>query len=516
MIFQALKRDPDVRYQTMLELWTDLEVLRHNIPTQIGAHSILSTTGPLPPVSPLSPASMDSTKEADQLRGGADLPPVLPSLSSAKSRAQHADWSADRRSDPQVVAPGVVVSGVPSPAVPDGLAALNMQIAPHPADKPAMSSPAVRQISLKQGVTVGGQPTNKRTALLAVVIVAALLILTGLYALYFPRSFNNLRLEPLAGQKKTGTDQGWSALEKQGEDLYRNGHYQRALETFQNAVAQARDFGPKDTRLATALSNLGTAYCQEDEYAEAEKTLKEALEIKLSREDELSAADTMTDLAMVYCAESRLDKAERLLNRALTIRKRQSGPWSDEVADSMASLAALYNRQGRASDAMKALKQSLDIRNKEKAPNAGDIAQTENSIATDYQIENNLPAARLWFERAMKRAESAYGPNHPLVSDSLVGLASLDFLENKYDDAAARFDRARLIRNTAYGPQNLRTAEVLSCLAILKEHQGKYPEAKPLLLEALQIKKSILGANNPDVVRTSQNYHDLLKHMPMQ
>jgi tetratricopeptide (TPR) repeat protein len=162
---------------------------------------------------------------------------------------------------------------------------------------------------------------------------------------------------------------------------------------------------------------------------------------------------------------------------------------------------------------MKSLKQCLDIRNKDPNPRPADLAATENSIATCFQMQHKLPQARLWFERAKNHAQAALGPDHPLVSDSLVGLASVDFLQSKYGEAEKLFNRAREIRDQAYGRENLRTAEVLACLAILKEQQGKYAEAKPLLFKALSIKKEVLGDSNPEVMRTAENYNDLLKHL---
>jgi eukaryotic-like serine/threonine-protein kinase len=305
----------------------------------------------------------------------------------------------------------------------------------------------------------------------------------------------------------------WESDSKAGEDAYQKAHYDQAVDHFQAAVKQARSFRENDPRLAAALNNLGNAFFKLDQYPDAEQALTEALKIRSVGQENATMADSMTDLAMVYCAQGRLDKAEHLLNRGLNIRKRKCGVNSEEVADSLASLAALYNKQGRVSEAMKFLNQCLDIRSAEKNPRPTDLAATENSIATDYQMQRKLPQARLWFERAKNHAEAALGPNHPLVSDSLVGLASVDFLQNRYGEAEKLFNRARDIRDASYGRENLRTAEVLACLAILKEQQGKYAEAKPLLFKALSIKKEVLGDGNPEVIRTMENYNDLLRHL---
>jgi eukaryotic-like serine/threonine-protein kinase len=376
------------------------------------------------------------------------------------------------------------------------------------------ASPRAQASSGTSAALANAQADAARSALqknvLIGLLVAAVLTILGVGGYFLNAHLASPAVAPITTNK---SNSAWESDVKAGEDAYQKAHYDQAVENFQGAVKQARSFAENDPRLASSLNNLGNAFFKLDQYPDAEQALTEALKIRSVGQENAAMADSMTDLAMVYCAQGHLDKAEHLLNRGLSIRKRKCGVKSEEVADSLASLAALYNKQGRVGEAMKYLNQCLEIRSAEKNPRPADLAATENSIATDYQMQHKLPQARLWFERAKNHAEAALGPDHPLVSDSLVGLASVDFLQNRYVEAEQLFNRAREIRDAAYGRENLRTAEVLACLAILKEQQGKYAEAKPLLFKALSIKKEVLGDSNPEVMRTTENYNDLLKHL---
>ncbi len=48
-------------------------------------------------------------------------------------------------------------------------------------------------------------------------------------------------------------------------------------------------------------------------------------------------------------------------------------------------------------------------------------------------------------------------------------------------------------------------AASLNNLALLYESQGRYTEAEPLLLEALDLTKRLLGDNHPDVALSLNN-----------
>jgi serine/threonine protein kinase/tetratricopeptide (TPR) repeat protein len=499
IIFKALSREIDSRYQTMQEMLNDLSSFKQKFGSAESAEEI---TGPQPDALPslklvsghnastattkgdvVAPANAQSPSTAN-FRHVPTIPPL--GASSAKSHSLHPPIEA---------------------------------MLQHDSSKKGVAMP-------KLAIEIPHIPSRWHKFAPLAVAVAGAMIFIAIYTIVnrvslFSSSGSSttttegnktVAKEPAAGEKVSG-DQFDDKL-KSAEEAYENGRYDKALVSFEALVKTARtDFEPGDPRLAETLHNLGNAYFKQDQYDEAEKTLTEAMSLQSKQGETTALADTMTDIALVYCAQGQFKKAETSLNRALNIHLAKSGANSDDVADSKTALANLHIKEGRVADAMKELKEALNIRQKEKNPSLYDLANTENVLATDYQLQHNLTKARSFYQSAMKNAQQGFGPNHPLVSDSLVGLGTIDFLENNLTEAETYFQRALTIRENTYGKNNLRTAEVLACEAILKEHQGKYLEAKPLLAQALLIKKDVLGSGHPEVARTQENYTNLLKHI---
>jgi len=498
IIFKALSRELDARYQTMQEMLNDLNSFKQKFGSDESADEI---TGPPPDALPslelasghkLSTATsqgdvvVPADVQSSSIANFRHIPTVPPSaVSSANAHSLHPPIESVRQHDSSRKKSAMPKRAIEIPHIPSRLhkfAPLAVAIAG------AMIFIALYTIVNRVELFSGGGKSTSTSAI------------------------STVSKEPAAGEKVSG-DQ-FDDKQKSAVEAYENGRYDKALASFESLVKTARsDFEPSDPRLAEALHNLGNAYFKQDQYDEAEKAMTEAMSLQSKQGETTFLADTMTDIALVYCAQGQFKRAEVSLNKALNIHLARSGANSDDVADSKTALANLHIKEGRVADAMKELKEALNIRQKEKNPSLYDLANTENVLATDYQLQHNLIKARSFYQSAMKNAEQGFGPNHPLVSDSLVGLGTIDFLENNLAEAERCFQRALTIRENTYGKNNLRTAEVLACKAILKEHQGKYLEAEPLLARALSIKKDVLGSGHPEVVRTQENFNNLLKHI---
>ena len=493
IIFKALSRELDERYQTMQEMLHDLLSFKQKSGSGDDFDEI---TGPQPDALPSLKLATGHHKSHATTESNA----IVPAEGQSQSTAYFRHFST--------VPPSSVESARSlHPPIESMLHGSSKKSAPLP----------------KLAIEIPHIPSRwHKFAPLAVAVAGAMLFI-AIYTIVNRISFfsgtgsSHTASKPASAEQTSGVKtpgDEFDDKQKSAEEAYENGRYDTALTSYISLVKIARsDFEPGDPRLAETLHNLGNAYFKQDQYDEAEKVLNEAISLQSKQGETTALADTMTDVALVYCAQGQFKKAEASLNKALNIHLAKSGANSDAVADSKTALANLHIKEGRVADAMKELKESLNIRQKEKNPSLYDLANTENCLATDYQLQHNLTKARSFYQSAMKNAQQGFGPNHPLVSDSLVGLGTIDFLENNLSEAETFFQRALTIRENTYGKNNLRTAEVLACEAVLKEHQGKYLEAKPLLAQALSIKKDVLGSGHPEVLRTQENFNDLLKRI---
>ncbi len=86
-----------------------------------------------------------------------------------------------------------------------------------------------------------------------------------------------------------------------------------------------------------------------------------------------------------------------------------------------------------------------------------------------------------------------------------VGLAKYCVSEGLYELAEDWLERGLLDARDAFESPNLDRAFLLNYLAGLYCHQQRYEEAKPLYLEALEMRKQLLGRMHPDVIATEKS-----------
>ena len=119
------------------------------------------------------------------------------------------------------------------------------------------------------------------------------------------------------------------ALNRRLGQLHKAGRYAEATAIAKKALALAeRKFGPENTQVATALSNLSAFYYVQGRYEEAEPPLNRALAIyeKALGADQLDVGISLNNLARLYQAQGRYAEAEPLYRRALAILERAQGP----------------------------------------------------------------------------------------------------------------------------------------------------------------------------------------------
>jgi tetratricopeptide (TPR) repeat protein len=167
---------------------------------------------------------------------------------------------------------------------------------------------------------------------------------------------------------------------------------------------------PSKNEKAMSLYTLGTRSLEENKLGEAEKYLKEALDL-----DPLFV-DAMDHLGMVYRRQNRLHEAEEIYLKSIEL--------NNENTVACQNLAVVYRMQNRLNDAMEMYKRMMriDSNNPEAYYGIGELFY----IIGDY--EASMPyfdkAIALYIER-----------NSPLVYDACFYKGMMYFNMNKYDEA---------------------------------------------------------------------------------
>ncbi|MEH1905919.1 MAG: tetratricopeptide repeat protein, partial [Nostoc sp.] len=92
---------------------------------------------------------------------------------------------------------------------------------------------------------------------------------------------------------------------------------------------------------------------------------------------------------------------------------------------------------------------------------------------------------------------------------SLSNLAALYRLQERYSDAEPLFIEALSMRKRLLGNEHPDVAISLNNLAKLYHLQGRYSDVEPLFIQALDICKQRLGVDHPLTVTVHENLADL-------
>ncbi|MEW6498618.1 MAG: tetratricopeptide repeat protein, partial [Cyanobacteriota bacterium] len=97
------------------------------------------------------------------------------------------------------------------------------------------------------------------------------------------------------------------------------------------------------------------------------------------------------------------------------------------------------------------------------------------------------------------------GEEHPHVADCLNNLANLYESQGRYDQAELLHIQALALRKRLLGEEHPAVAQSLNNLALLYESQDRYDQAEPLYRQALTLYKQQLGEEHIDVTQSLNN-----------
>jgi eukaryotic-like serine/threonine-protein kinase len=507
IVFTAMQRDLDRRYQTMLELWTDLQALESQLTNTAGGFAVEQSASTARPgydgqSARAQPARPDGKSGAPQ--------PARPSIQPGRDEAP-SPYSQSRT----------------VPLTRKALAKETRQ-SPQPAIKTQQSN--------KMPIILGG---------IALVILGGGALFMLSISSHNSAISNNSTISNSSTSKSQSTatsqpnqtagDQAsprWLRMKQEGDKEFKDGHINSSLALFEQASAatSANSVGENDPEVVGLYKSLGRAYYEEDRDKEAEHTLHKALSIcdkngKLS--GSIEAAEVKTILGSVLASEGKFEEANQFFDQALAIGKAHAGDDNTVSADTLVARAGMHIKLKHSSEALADLNEALALRRassgsghddsinnnnnntSSRKNEQEDIAQIENEMGRAFEIRGLLDQAKDAYSLAQQYAEKSVGKEHPLYADSLFGLASINFMRKNFAEASVQYKKAQVIRELSFGIRNLRTAQVVACLGILKTAQGQYDDGIALLDEALRVRKELLGADSPEVKSFSKTCDEI-------
>jgi serine/threonine-protein kinase len=261
------------------------------------------------------------------------------------------------------------------------------------------------------------------------------------------------------------------------------------------AGALERNGGPQ----ADLYQSLGEIYQKLGVLDQAEKLLQMALERRRALSGrEADVSESLVSLGLLRTDEAKLDEAEKLVREGLELSDRRLPEGHPARAAAMEALGRVLEEKGAYGQAIPVLQEVVRLRSGKRGSEAA-LATAMYELANCYFYAGRYKDAETLNTRVLGMRRSVYGERHPLVAEVLVNLGAVQQDLGNYPKAE-QFQREALAMTRAfYGEEHYRTASGLTLLARALVYQKRFPEAVELLNQALAIQEKVFGASHPKV-----------------
>jgi tetratricopeptide (TPR) repeat protein len=295
------------------------------------------------------------------------------------------------------------------------------------------------------------------------------------------------------------------SLSHQGELMALQADYDAGEKAYREAI-RIESALPKDRqsqeKLATSLYGLGTLLAKQGRSADAEESLREALERQkaLYGETHPAVARTLKDLANAVADRGDLNAAIPLMERAVAMQRalRGSEPHPD-LAEVLNDMGALLWRQGDVAACEKFFRESLAMNRRLLGDKHPEIANGLENVAMSIQDKGDLGGAEKLYRQSLEMRRELLGAEHPEVGRTLANLASLQYDRGETREAVANMREVLAIYRKVYPKDHPETARILNTMGSWLSMGGEHAEAESYLGEGLAMRRRLFNAQHPDV-----------------
>jgi non-specific serine/threonine protein kinase/serine/threonine-protein kinase len=255
--------------------------------------------------------------------------------------------------------------------------------------------------------------------------------------------------------------------------------YERAYQIRRNTL------GPNHPDTLGALSNLSGMFLTEQNYAEAERYGREALDgyRRVLGIDHPRTFTEMQNFAGVLQMSNKLSEAETLYREALNAHRRKLGSAHPNTVIILGNLGQVLYHEGKYSDAEQYLKEALDRRQADLGGDHPDTLWTLHAIGRLRLKQKRFAEAESYFRQALEGRRRVLPPGHFRIGLTATSLGWALNEQARYREAEPVLREAVAILAMA-SPDDLDSAEAETQLGRALVGQRRFVEAEPLLLRS--------------------------------
>ncbi|MBP6745519.1 serine/threonine protein kinase [bacterium] len=184
---------------------------------------------------------------------------------------------------------------------------------------------------------------------------------------------------------------------------YAQGEYDESQSNLETARSLYSANGNDPQRIAECEAFIGRAETALGQYKDAEKDLRHSLELrtKMGGKNNYAMADSLTGLGYLYMRQGKIQDAIKELKSALDLTEKERGPDSQSTASALNDLGQAYQLANNYKAAEPLYKRALAIRKNKLDGNSPFIADSYNCLGALCASTGRLAEAKLYYEQAL-------------------------------------------------------------------------------------------------------------------
>ena len=308
----------------------------------------------------------------------------------------------------------------------------------------------------------------------------------------------------------------WSRKTEQGLAAFRQGNYSESERLFSEALNEAERLGPRNSRIAVSLNNLGATYQRQGKYQLAETCYHRALEVWefAPSLDPEHFVRTLANLGSLYGDQGLYWKAETFYQSALRDTQRALGRENAQVVFLLSNLGHIYLARGQRGAARKVLEQAVALWGKLNLPETPDLATVLNILGSIEYAKRQYSRASALFQRALSIDERYLDANDANIARDLNNVAMVFLYTNRLSEAEALFQNALAVSKRSPGSGPL-TAQVLFNLGELCRLDDRLEDARGFYRSAADVWEMTFGPETLELARKLEQIARAYRAMAM-
>ena len=288
----------------------------------------------------------------------------------------------------------------------------------------------------------------------------------------------------------------------------------KSIKNYKLALEILRLPGNQDNLLESVLYNMSSFYADNKQYRTALPLLKEMIQLQeeIYGRESADYLDGLSRLANAYKGSGSIDEALGVRKLKASLSKKMFGDSSVKYAAELNQIAMLYENINDTVNTESYYIQAINILRTHR-PLQGLLIDVIENLAGFYEVINRFDDALLYRRENYGYIELLKGANSELLASNCNQQARLYEELTKYFLAEPLYIQALDIRKKVVGEKHPDYAQSLNNLAGVYEKMNQYEKAEPLYLQAKEIWKTSLGEESRDYLICLNNLGSLYNSM---